>query len=170
MNFPNLYAEMTVTAVREHNKTDLAYHTERTHAMTNPLDDIRHYSPKLTISQLIKFFEKKKMSLTRGMVQNYIRDGLLPPPAGKRFYTHKHIAALVVICKLKTVFDIPTIQKSLVPLMDDEGLPLEIYSQLMDRVLILNEKIMDAGELQHYDMLLMLLAAELKHRARSASS
>ena len=138
--------------------------------MINPLSDIRHYSPRLTISRLIKFFEKKEISLTRGMVQNYIRDGLLPPPVGKRFYTHKHIAALVIICKLKTVFDIPTIQKTLVPLMDDEGLPLETYSMFFDRILGLIEMIMDAGEKQHRDIELMLLAAELKHRARSASS
>ena len=138
--------------------------------MTNPLSDIRHYSPKLTISQLIKFFEKKEMSLTRGMVQNYIRDGLLPPPAGKRFYTHKHVAALVIICKLKTVFDIPTIQKSLVPLMDDEGLPLETYSQLIDKVPGLLETILDTGELQYNNIQLMLLTAELKHQVSSSAS
>ena len=132
--------------------------------MTNPLSDIKHYSPKLTISQLIKFFEKKGMSLTRGMVQNYIRDGLLPHPVDKRFYTHKHIAALVIICKLKTVFDIPTIQKTLVPLMDNEGLPLEVYLQFFDRIPSLLAKILDAGELQNDDILLMLLTAELKSR------
>ena len=130
--------------------------------MTNPLSDIRHYSPKLTISQLIKFFEKKGMVLTRGMVQNYIRDGLLRPPVDKRFYTHKHIAALVIICKLKTVFDIPTIQKTLVPLMDDEGLPIEKYSSLIGKIQGLLGMILDAAELQNNDLLRMLLTAELK--------
>ena len=137
--------------------------------MTNPLADIRHYSPKLTISQLIKFFDKKEMSLTRGMVQNYIRDGLLPPPVDKRFYTHKHIAALVIICKLKTVFDIPTIQKTLVPLMDDEGLPLEVYTQFFDRVTGLLAMVLDAEELQNDGLLLMLLVAGLKSRVLSNS-
>ena len=132
--------------------------------MTNPLSDIRHYSPKLTISQLIKFFEKKEMSLTRGMVQNYIRDGLLPPPVDKRFYTHKHIAALVIICKLKTVFDIPTIQKTLVPLMDSEGLPLELYSRLFDRTHGLLTMIIDTEDLQNDNLLFMLFTAELKSR------
>ena len=130
--------------------------------MTNPLSDIKHYSPKLTISQLIKFFEKKEMNLTRGMVQNYIRDGLLPPPIEKRFYTHKHIAALVIICKLKSVFDIPTISKTLVPLMDEEGLPLELYSSYLGKMLPLITMIQDIEELQNNDLLLMLLLAELK--------
>ena len=131
--------------------------------MTNPLSDIRHYSPKLTISNLIKFFEKKGIDLTRGMVQNYIRDGLLPHPVDKRFYTHKHIAALVIICKLKTVFDIPTIQKTLVPLMDDEGLPLEVYLQFFERIPSLLVMILNAEELQSNDLLIMLLTAELKN-------
>ena len=132
--------------------------------MTNPLSDIRHYSPRLTISQLIKFFEKKEMSLTRGMVQNYIREGLLPPPVEKRFYTHKHIAALVMICKLKTVFDIPTIRKTLVPLMDDEGLPLELYSSFIGKIPNLLDMILEAMKLHNNGLLLMLLIAELKNQ------
>ena len=135
--------------------------------MTNPISDIKHYSPKLTISQLIKFFEKKEMNLTRGMVQNYIRDGLVPPPVDKRFYTHKHIAVLVLICKLKAVFDIPTIQKTLVPLMDDEGLPLELYSQFIDKVPSLLATVKDINELQDNNLLLMLLIAELKVLAQT---
>ena len=132
--------------------------------MTNPLSDIRHYSPKLTISQLIKFFEKKELNLTRGMVQNYIRDGLLPSPVDKRFYTHKHIAALVIICKLKTVFDIPTIQQTLVPMMDDEGLPLELYFLFFDKIPSLLAMILNTEDLQSNKLLLMLLAVGLKER------
>ena len=98
--------------------------------MNDPLSDIRQYSEAMTISQVLKFCEKKDVGITRGMVQNYIRDGLMPSPVGKRYYTHKHLAALVMIDRLKTVFDMPTIQKTLVPFMDDEGLPLEIYNQL----------------------------------------
>lgn len=97
----------------------------------NPLHDIRHYSPTLTIAQVLKFCERKSLPITRPMIQNYIRDGLLPPPAG-RIYTHKHLAALAVISRLKSVFDMPAIKKALTPHMDTEGLPLEKYEQLMD--------------------------------------
>ena len=133
--------------------------------MTNPISDIRHYSPKLTISQLIKFFEKKEIDLTRGMVQNYIRDGLLPPPADRRFYSHKHIAALVIICKLKTVFDMHTIRLTLAPMMDHEGLSLDLYSQLLDNVQSLIAKFTETGELHNYRLLQMLLIAELKAKS-----
>ena len=126
--------------------------------LNNPLKDIRQYSPKLTISQLLKFFEKKGMKLTRGMVQNYIRDGLLPPPAEKRFYTHNHVAALTLIFKLKTVFDIKSIQKTLVPLMDDEGIPLEVYFALMEKI----SGMLSATPAVDNELLRMLYVAELK--------
>ncbi|MCL2202852.1 MAG: DUF1836 domain-containing protein [Defluviitaleaceae bacterium] len=96
----------------------------------NPLHDIHHYSPTMTIAQLLTFSERKGLGITRPMVQNYIRDGLLPPPDG-RLYTHKHLAALVLISRLKTVFDMPTIKKALAPHLDGEGLPLESYNRLI---------------------------------------
>lgn len=97
----------------------------------DPLFDLHHYSPTLTIIQVIKFSMKKDLGVTRAMVQNYIRDGLLPPPNG-RVYTHKHLAALVIIQKLKTVFDMPTIKAALTPHLDAEGLPLDTYTHIME--------------------------------------
>jgi len=128
--------------------------------MTNPLSDIRHYSPTMTISQVLKFCEKKGMAITRAMIQNYIRAGLLPPPADKRFYTHKHLAVLTMIDRLKTVFDIPTIQGALAPYIDDEGLPLDIYAELMEKV----EKLTDnwLTEIDGGTLLAMACAAEMK--------
>jgi len=95
----------------------------------DPLHDIHHYSPTFTIKQLLTFCERKSLPITRAMVQNYIREGLLPSPDG-RFYTHKHLAALVLIHRLKRIYDIPSIKKALQPYMDGEGLPLEKYTQL----------------------------------------
>ena len=101
--------------------------------MIDPLSDIHHYSPTLTITQVIKFCEKKNLPVSRPMVQNYIRDGLLPPPVNKRVYTHKHLAALVMICRLKVVYDMPAIKAALCPHLDDEGLPLETYKWLVGK-------------------------------------
>ena len=102
--------------------------------MTDPLEDIKHYSPTLTISQVIKFCEKKALPVSRAMIQNYIRDGLLPTPINKRIYTQKHLAALAIICKLKQLYDIPTIKAALAPHMDQEGLPLETYKWLVQKL------------------------------------
>ena len=99
--------------------------------MNDPLHDIHHYSPTFTIGQVIKFCEKKGLAVSRAMIQNYIRAGLLPPP-GNRLYTQQHLAALVVIVRLKNLFDIQTIKENLAPHMDEDGLPLETYKWLLD--------------------------------------
>ncbi|MDR0272705.1 MAG: DUF1836 domain-containing protein [Clostridiales bacterium] len=131
--------------------------------MNDPLSDIRHYSPTMTISQVMKFCEKKSIGITRAMIQNYIRAGFLPPPVDKRFYTHKHLAALAMIDRLKTVFDIPTIQEVLVPFMDEQGLPLETYAQLIADANDLTREFLSANKLNENGgtLLIMTCAAEL---------
>jgi len=37
-------------------------------------------SDELTISQVVKFFERQGRSFTKTMIQNYVRVGVLPPP------------------------------------------------------------------------------------------
>ena len=129
--------------------------------MTDPLNDIRQYPENMKISQVMKFFEKKGIGITRAMIQNYVRDGLLPPPVNKRIYTHKHLAALITIDRLKTVFDMPTIHAILMPHIDNEGLPLAAYEQLMQKTEALTSKWLAeaAGE----DLLIMSCAAALKY-------
>jgi len=100
--------------------------------MPDPLSDIHHYSPTMTITQVIKFCEKKALPISRPMIQNYIRDGLLPPPINRQ-YTHKHLAALAVISQLKAVYDMPAIKEALAPHMDNEGLPMSTYKWLQDK-------------------------------------
>lgn len=99
--------------------------------MYDPLSDIHQYAKYLTIAQVVKFFEKKVIGVTRPMIQNYIRDGLLPAPVNKRFYSHKHLAALVIIDYVKTVLPIDEVKAALQPFMDDEGLSLETYAWLI---------------------------------------
>lgn len=136
--------------------------------MTDPLSDIKHYSPTMTISQVMKFCEKKEMGITRAMIQNYIRDGVIPPPVNKRLYTQKHLAALAMIDRLKTVFEIPTIKEALAPYMDAEGLPLEAYEELIKKVDYLTQKwlFLNADTLKNEKdggaLLTMACAAELK--------
>lgn len=130
--------------------------------MHDPLADIRQYSPTMTISQVLKFCEKKGLRITRAMVQNYIRAGLLPPPVNKRLYTHKHLAALAAIDRLKTVFEIQTIQGALAPYIDSEGLPLEFYADLMAKTEALAQKF---AEISDDPLLTMFVAAELKNTA-----
>jgi len=124
--------------------------------MYDPLADIKQYSDAMTISQVLKFCQKKEIGITRGMVQNYIRDGLLPSPVKKRFYTHKHLAALVMIDRLKMVFDIPSIQSALTSFMDEEGLPLEKYRELFQGARLLLEQLVQNKQEENYGKLTLM--------------
>jgi len=101
--------------------------------MQDILQGIHQYNRHLTISQVVTFFERKEITVTKSMIQNYVRDGLLPPPVNKRYYTHKHLAALALIDSLKTVYEMTAIKAVLSPLMDEEGIPLETYQYCIQK-------------------------------------
>lgn len=63
------------------------------------MDQIISYLPR----QLIHYEESD--SLTSAMVNNYIKDGLLPRAEGKR-YSRTHLAYLTAICALKQVLSV----------------------------------------------------------------
>ena len=105
--------------------------------MQDILKDIEQYNPQLTISKVIALFERKGLTVTKSMIQNYVRDGILPPPVNKRYYTPKHLAVLVLVNKLKTVYELAYIKAVLTPLMDKEGIPLEIYRQCIQKTEII---------------------------------
>lgn len=50
--------------------------------------------------------------LTASMVNNYVKLGVIPPPAKKR-YSRSHLAMLIIICILKPCLPIASIQKLL---------------------------------------------------------
>ena len=102
-------------------------------AMTDILQDIHQYNHQLTISQVVTFFERKGRKVTRSMIQNYVRDGLLPPPVNKRRYTHKHLATLALIDEFKNVYEMLHIKSVLLPLMEEDGVPVEIYRECIQK-------------------------------------
>ena len=101
--------------------------------MRDILQGIHQYSTQLAISNVVKFFDQRGVTVTKSMIQNYVRDGLLPPPVNKRYYTHKHLAALALIDALKTVYEMTVIRAVLKPLMDEEGIPLEVYHECVQK-------------------------------------
>ena len=63
------------------------------------MDQIISYMPR----QLIHYGESE--ALTSAMVNNYIKDGMLPRAEGKR-YSRTHLAYLTAICALKQVLSV----------------------------------------------------------------
>jgi len=77
---------------------------------------LKAYSDKLTISQIMVFFERQGMAVTKTTVQNYIRVGVLPPP-DKRRYTKNHVLLILLIGYLKTVYSLDEIKTILDPVL-----------------------------------------------------
>jgi len=90
------------------------------------LDDIPEY--RLYISQLEEFFDKKlgkagsdeedRKAISKTMIQNYIKDGLLMPPEGK-CYNRSHVVLLALIYSLKSILSIRDIRRLLNPILSD---------------------------------------------------
>ena len=58
------------------------------------------------VSQELEFMEVPGETLVTGsMVNNYVKQGVIPAPHKKR-YTRRHVAALLFVCALKRVFSI----------------------------------------------------------------
>ena len=100
--------------------------------MNNTLSDISQYNDRMTISQVIRFLGGNGVCVTKSMVQNYVRDGLLPPPVNGRYYTYRHLVVLVLANYLKTAFDMKTIKSELTALADMAGMPLDVYQSLVE--------------------------------------
>lgn len=54
---------------------------------------------------LAPLYQPGEKIITRSMVNNYVKQGVLASAAGKK-YTRSHIAYLIVICTLKQTFSI----------------------------------------------------------------
>ena len=94
------------------------------------MDQIISYMPR----QLIHYNEEE--ALTSAMVNNYIKDGMLPRAEGKR-YSRIHLAYLTAICALKQVLPVKDVSR-LIRLGMEGQEPREIYDyfrQELDRAL-----------------------------------
>jgi len=73
------------------------------------LRGVMSYNGSMTISQVVKFFERQGVVFTKPMIQHYVKIGLLPPPEDKRRYTRFHLLLLAVIEQLKGLFTLDEI-------------------------------------------------------------
>lgn len=95
----------------------------------DPLKDLHNYSGDMTISQVVRFFERRDIKFTKTMIQNYVRVGVLEPPDG-RVYHAGHLKTLVLIEYLKQVYSLDEI-KSLFETIDISE-SYEIFLEMYD--------------------------------------
>lgn len=83
----------------------------------------------MLLNQYLSQGEDSK-EVTPAMINNYVKMKLIPPPIRKK-YSRVHIACLLMICALKPIFNISTIQK-LLPDMSDQDLVLSVYNSFVN--------------------------------------
>lgn len=93
----------------------------------------------LYMDQVITYMEKQlhlfgreenSVLLTSSMINNYVKDGVLPRPDKKK-YSREHLAMLTVICLLKQVLSIPDIS-SVLNVSKDAEYQRDIYESFRD--------------------------------------
>ncbi len=89
-------------------------------------------SDELTISQVVKFFDKQGRNFTKTMIQNYVRVGVLPTPIDKRYYTKNHLILLTLIDNLKEIYSLEDIKKVLQPIRNDPDIFEDDIIKTMD--------------------------------------
>ena len=97
----------------------------------NDLPKITLYMDQIIglINQYLGFFvydPNEEKLLTPSMVNNYVKQRLLPPPVRKK-YGRKHIALLIMICTMKQTIGMAAVASMLPP--DDETLIYEEYER-----------------------------------------
>lgn len=100
------------------------------------MDQLINYMPRQQVAY------REESALTAAMVNNYIKDGLIPHPNGKR-YSREHLAMLTAVCICKQVLSVKDI--SLV--LNEELKKLEcseFYGKLMG---ILDEALTETSAL-----------------------
>ncbi|EYE88041.1 hypothetical protein Q428_09900 [Fervidicella metallireducens AeB] len=101
----------------------------------------------LYMDQLTKFFDDKlghlkrdenDKILTKTMINNYTKSGILMPPINKK-YSKRHLILLILIYNLKQILSISDIHALLKPILnnistaEDDIIPIEeIYSAIID--------------------------------------
>lgn len=82
----------------------------------------------LYLRDSLRFFERdgEDQLLTNSMINNYVKNGVLPHPEKKK-YTRQHLAALTAICMLKQVLAI----QDIAVLLGGEPLGPELYGDFL---------------------------------------
>ena len=86
----------------------------------DPLRNILSYNGEMTISQVVRFFDRQGLAFTKTMIQSFVRIGVLPPPRNKRIYTRAHLVLLVLIEEMKGAFNFDELKKIFGPIIDGD--------------------------------------------------
>ena len=102
------HGEMVALDTREFNKKNI-------------LIGFENFNNKMSVSKVVKYFERHNIHFTKTMLQNYVRVGVLPPLFEKRYYTKKHFVLLFFIDCLKNIYSLDELTVLFEPIFDLEN-------------------------------------------------
>lgn len=70
-------------------------------------------------------------ALTGSMVNNYVKQGVVPPPVKKR-YTRRHVGTLLFVCAFKRVFTIAQVSQIMRAINESDANLAVLYDSLCD--------------------------------------
>lgn len=98
------------------------------------IPDIEIYMDQLTtyLDKRLGFYNREEGApfVTRSMVNNYSKAGLLPPSVSKR-YSQIHIMVLSLVCQLKRLFTIQDLGRLLAPVAEEKEGAEGLYRQFL---------------------------------------
>ncbi len=86
-------------------------------------ENINSYKQSLTISQVIKYFEKYGLVIPKTTIQNLVRNGVIAEVVDKRYYTKLHILQIFIFYAYKECFLLSEMKK----------INLEIFNECNNR-------------------------------------
>lgn len=122
--------------------------------------------------QLEPFATGDEHTLTPSMVNNYVKDGVLPRPEKKK-YSRNHIAMLMMICSLKSVLSLPEIKEMLQGLTDNQEIDVQYplfagaYGQATKEI---TSRMKHAPDKDREDLYKLALQLALEANARQIAS
>ena len=79
--------------------------------------NLETFNDEMTISQVVRFFNRYGKNFTKTMIQNYVRVGVIPPPVDKRYYTKNHLILLTLVDNLKLIYSLDEIKTVFSPIL-----------------------------------------------------
>lgn len=114
----------------------------------NDLPEISLYSDQLItwINKTLEPISIGDSPLTKSMVNNYVKHGLVKPPVNKQ-YSRVHLAKLLVVCVLKSVFSMEQIGRYVFFAVEDSTIPAtyDFFAEMLEKSIddIFNKKVPD---------------------------
>lgn len=114
----------------------------------NRLPEIYLYMDQVLtfLNKQLRLYERNDSEalLTSSMINNYVKDGVLPRPEQKK-YSREHLAILLVICMLKQVLSIQDISSLIHTLLKDAS-QAEMYNRFCEAQTAAMQEVCDRVE------------------------